>query len=280
MHPMERLRHVARCGPADPAVVMAETVEAIAGLRPAPAEMVNGCRQLVLRHPTCGPLWWLGAHLLHDGIERLWRLAEEIDEDPTSGLLAVALPEGATVVTIGVPPIAGPALARRAGGRVLAIEAGGPVPAFVRMLERSGVEASPVDPAAALGAVRAADVAVVEVGALAGSRAVGPAGVGLLTVLAVAGGVPVWVVAGRGRVLPGEFVAAMAGLGRSAEAAPWESGIELVELDLDPARDHLVTAIGAGPWPASGPAPEPECPFTPELIPPPSRIPDRGAAGA
>ena len=61
---MERLRHVARSGGVDPAIVVAETVEALTGLGPAPSELVPLCRNLVERNPTCGPLWWLCAHLL------------------------------------------------------------------------------------------------------------------------------------------------------------------------------------------------------------------------
>jgi hypothetical protein len=268
---MERLRYVARAGPADPAVVVAETVEAIASLRPEPAELVNLCRQLVQRNPTCAPLWWLGAHLLHDGVERLWRLAEEISDDPTPRRLAEALPEGATVLTVGAPALAGRAFARRGDVRVLAVDAGGATSRFVRKLERSDVDVTAVEAAAAVAAARAADLAVVEVDALSGPLAIGPIGAALLTVVARAGGVPVWVLAGRGRVLPGEFVAATLDYGLDVDA-PWECPLERVDLPLEPERDRLVTADGIVPWPVAGT--HPECPFTPELLPrPPSSAP-------
>ena len=64
VHPMERLRYVARSGGVDPAMIVAETVDALAACARRPSELVPLCRNLVERNPTCGPLWWLCAHLL------------------------------------------------------------------------------------------------------------------------------------------------------------------------------------------------------------------------
>ena len=90
MHPMERLRHVARSGGIDPAIVVAETVDAVTSLRPTPSELVPLCRNLVERNPTCGPLWWLCAHLLAkpEGLADAWHLVDEIEGDDTPARLA------------------------------------------------------------------------------------------------------------------------------------------------------------------------------------------------
>ena len=75
VHPMERLRFVARSGDIDAAVVVAETADALTRLGPAPSELVALCRNLVERNPTCGPLWWLCAHLLAnpDSLGSTWQ---------------------------------------------------------------------------------------------------------------------------------------------------------------------------------------------------------------
>ena len=103
MHPMERLRHVARSGGADPAVIVAETVDALTSLCPAPSELVPLCRNLVERNPTCGPLWWLCAQLLAkpEAIDAAWTWAEQIERDGTPARLAECLPDEAAVMTVG-----------------------------------------------------------------------------------------------------------------------------------------------------------------------------------
>lgn len=192
MHPMERLRFVAQAAGVDPAVVVAETAEAIAHLHPDPAELVTVCRQLVQRNPACGPLWWLSAHLLRDGIEHLWDLADLVAADPTSELLADALPDDATVVTIGWPEIAARALVRRGDVAVLGIDAGVGATGLVRMLDRADSRVEAVDPAGLAVAAAAADLALVEVGVLGADSAVGALGTATLAAAARTGGTPVW----------------------------------------------------------------------------------------
>lgn len=61
---MERLRHLARAGGGDPVAVVREAASALRGLGDDPAGLVVACRRLVEKHPTCGPLWWLCAHVV------------------------------------------------------------------------------------------------------------------------------------------------------------------------------------------------------------------------
>ncbi|MBU6316022.1 MAG: hypothetical protein KGR47_05910, partial [Acidobacteria bacterium] len=64
MHPIERLRYIARTSGVDQRTLVAETAAALRALRNDPAGLVVSCRRIVERHPTSGPLWWMSSHLL------------------------------------------------------------------------------------------------------------------------------------------------------------------------------------------------------------------------
>ena len=183
---MERLRYVARARGTDPAVLVAETAEAIDSLRPEPADLVNLCRRLVDRNPTCAPMWWFCATLLADvsALDRSWELAAEIEHDRTALEVAHALAEGATVATVGYPDIAADALVRRGDLTVLAIDAGGGAHALVRRCDRAEVEAHLVPAESALAAIGAADVMLVEADACSADQVVAAMGSGLAVALA------------------------------------------------------------------------------------------------
>jgi hypothetical protein len=263
---MERLRYVARAGSGDTALIVGETVEAIARLRPGPAELVTLCRQLVQRNPTCGPLWWLGSRLLSGDVEDLWDLVDEVDEDPTADHLVDAVPDGSRVLTIGCPDIASRALARRGDIEVLAVDAGAGAAAFMRALDRADVPVRSVDVTALPSAAARADLVVVEVAAC--STAVGLAAVGnaLLSVVAAATAAPRVVVTGVGTRLPDAYVDTI--VARSIDPdAPWSADVERIDLTaFDADRDLVVGPAGAGPVGAE--TLRPDCPFVPELIPP------------
>ena len=59
-------------------------------------------------------------------------------------VIAAALPDDATVVTIGWPAVAGAALMRRGDARVLCADSRHEASAFLRMLERADIECDPV----------------------------------------------------------------------------------------------------------------------------------------
>ena len=125
VHPIERLRYLARSSGADPRVMVRETAAALRGLGIDPAGLVVACRRIVERHPTSGPLWWLCAHMLTaaDPYATARRLADEIDADLTPDVLIDSLPADATVCVVGWPDLAGEAILRRGDIRVLAIDA-------------------------------------------------------------------------------------------------------------------------------------------------------------
>ena len=104
VHPIERLRYIARSSGADQRVLVAETASALRNLGPDPAGLVVSCRRIVERHPTSGPLWWLCAHLLTspEPMRTARELAAALDNDPTPDLLADAL---GVPVTIAPAPL-------------------------------------------------------------------------------------------------------------------------------------------------------------------------------
>jgi hypothetical protein len=87
VHPIERLRYVARAGWGAPAVLAAEAAWALGDLAmyDDPA-VVPACRRLLDRHPGCGPLWWVAARILTAGdrAEEAERCADALESDPTA----------------------------------------------------------------------------------------------------------------------------------------------------------------------------------------------------
>ncbi len=90
VHPIERLRYVARAGWAPPAVLAAEAAWALGDLAMhEETAVVPACRRLLDRHPGCGPLWWVSARILTagDAVEEAERCVDALESDPTSDLL-------------------------------------------------------------------------------------------------------------------------------------------------------------------------------------------------
>lgn len=104
VHPIERLRAVARAGWAGPDMLAAEAAWALADLAVSdPVALVPACRRLLERHPGCGPLWWVAARVLTAGdpVAEAEQCGIELEEDPTDGLVQALLPPGARVVRHG-----------------------------------------------------------------------------------------------------------------------------------------------------------------------------------
>jgi hypothetical protein len=214
-------------------------------------------------------LWWLCARALTSPEPRreVWRAAELVAEDTTGRQLADELPEDATVCVLGWPDVTGEALVRRGDIHVLCVDTLGEGSGLARRLRRADMEATEVPPAGLGAAVAAADLVVLEA-SVASMSAVGPDGF-----LAVAGSraaaavaycdqVPVWLVGGVGRLLPGPTWAAM--LRRLDERGePWSSDDEVGSLAL---VTKLVGEDGAETV-ADG-LRRLDCPVTPELFRP------------
>jgi hypothetical protein len=262
-HPIERLRWVARAEGAGPSLLAREAAGALASVGDDLPGLLTGCRRLLDRHPAVGPLWWLAARSLaaEDPARELYVAMSDLDADPTSAVLAAALPDDVVVTVLGWPEQGGDALRRRGDLEVLVVDdARGEGPSFARRLGVSGVEAFDVRESGLGSAVRESGLVLLEASALGPDGCVCPSGSLAAAALGQALGIDVWVVAGAGRVLPGRLWTAL--LGRlDAADDPWALEDEVVPL-------AWVTGV-AGP---DGVAPPEEavkradCPVVPELL--------------
>lgn len=235
MHPIEHLRYVARATGADPAVVAREAADALVEMaRIQPAGLVPACRRLIDRHVASGPVWWLSARMLRsEEPARAGReSASELDSDPTASHLTDALADSATVVVVGWPDVTAEALRRRGDVEVLVVDWSSEGEQLARRLQERGSEVALVPESGAGPAAVVADVVLVE------ALAAGPAGVlavpGSMAVAAVAAHqqVPVWAVAGVGRVLPEQLWDALVNRLDESGAEPWDRPVEVVPAGL------------------------------------------------
>ena len=90
---MEYLRHVAGAQGASASDLVHESAWALGAMASDPQALVLIVRRLVEKHPTCGPLWWLGSHVLTatDPVARLRELTVEYADDPTESYVAELL---------------------------------------------------------------------------------------------------------------------------------------------------------------------------------------------
>ncbi|MEY2464959.1 MAG: hypothetical protein QOH64_3097 [Acidimicrobiaceae bacterium] len=233
MHPIERLRYVARSSGAPQEVLVRETAAALASLGFDPPGLVTACRRILDRHPVSGPLWWLSARVLtsNEPMQEAWIAADEITADPTSSKLTDALAAESTVCVLGWPDVAGEALCRRGDVEVLVVDALGEGGGLVHRLARSDMDAYEV-PVAGLGAAAAdVDLVLLEASAIGPTGLVAVAGSRAAAAVAAQAGVPVWAVGGVGRLLPQRMWEALC---RRLEAMgdPWELDDEVVPIAL------------------------------------------------
>ena len=260
VHPIERLRYVARARGADATSLVREAATALATLRSDHANLVIAGRRIVERHPEVGPLWWMCASLLtsDDPTARAWEIAEQIDADPTPRRLAAALPDEATVLTIGWPELGGAGLMLRGDARVLCADSRYEASGFMQRLERYDVECEAVPAESVARAAAVADVVLVEAVAAGVGRVLAPVGSHVIAAVARSVATPVWLVAGVGRRLPVEYVDAIAEQ-VVACASGWDVEVDDLPIDL---VTHLVTEDGL----AEVATLRPSCPFAPELL--------------
>lgn len=85
MHPIERLRYVARAGSAPDRILVAESIPALAAFSHTPQMLLVALRQLIARQPESPGLLAVGAHMLHslDPIDAGWSFSQSLDDDRT-----------------------------------------------------------------------------------------------------------------------------------------------------------------------------------------------------
>lgn len=264
---MERLRSVARATGAGPGPLVQEAAGALSALGPDPAGLVTACRRLVERHPGVGPMWWLASRVLcaADPVAEAWRASAEIEADATPAALAAAFPDAATVAMVGWPEQVVEAVRRRGDADVLLVSGGGESGGLSRRLRAAGVGVDDVADAGLGAAVAAADLVVLEAGALGPALFVAVPGSRAAAAVARSAGVEVWVVAGVGRAVPAWLWPALERRLAWSTLAAWERPEELVPLDL---CDRIVGPSGLRA--PSDRGEQVDCPVAPELLRPPS----------
>lgn len=263
MHPMERLRSVARAEGAPPGLLAREAAGALAGLGPDAMALVTACRRLVERHPSAGPVWWLASRVLcaADPVAEAWRAAADLDADRTSAALTAALPEDATVVLLGWPEQVVGAVTHRGDVEVLVVSGNGTSSGLSRRLVAAGTRAQDVPDAGVATAVAAADVVVLEATAAGPQRFVATPGSHAAAAVGRTASVPVWLAAGVGRVLPQPLWAALEARLEASPAPAWARPAELVPLSL------CAEVVGpGGPLAVAEVGPAAECPVAVELL--------------
>lgn len=262
MHPIERLRYVARSSGGDQRMLVRETATAISGLNLDLAGLVVSCRRIVERHPTSGPLWWLCASLVTspEPFREAWGLSDHIEEDPSADQIVDALPEGATVCVVGWPDFAGEALIRRGDITALVIDSNDAGNSLVRRLQRVDVDATEIDAIGTAAAVLESDLVIVEALAAGPDGIIASIGSHAAAAVAYCSEIPVWFVVGRGRRLPEPMWKTM--LQRLDDADEgWGLEVERVPLAMATA---IMSPEGLGEPDASALAAE--CPMAPELL--------------
>lgn len=259
---MERLRYVARADGAGIVSLVEAAARALAGLDDDHAALVTGCRQMVDRHPTIGPMWWLTSRMLcaDRARDEAWAVVEALENDATSRELAAALPQEAVVVVLGWPELTAAALHRRGDLRVRAIDAQGDGSALAGVLGELGLDAVEVPEAGVGAAVAEADAVVVEALAMGPDGLVAVAGSRAAAAVAHHAGLPVWAVVGEGRVLPDRLWRALRSR-LDGRGDPWDADEEIVPVTL---LDRV-----AGPWGTGTPADavaHTDCPIAAELF--------------
>jgi hypothetical protein len=262
MHPIEHLRHVARSRPIDETELVREAAVALGSMRARGPDLVVACRRIVERHPQVGPLWWLCSRLLTSDrpSDLAWEIADEIDADRTASVLAGALADDITVLTIGWPAVSGAGLTGRGDVRVLCADSRHEASAFLRQLERAGVECDPVPAESLARAIAASDVVLLDGVAASQRRILAPIGSHVVAAVAASVGVPVWCTLGLGRRLPVEYVDAIAEMIVDA-ADPFDLDVDDLPIQL---VSRVVTAAGLATDVAN--ALRAECALAPELL--------------
>ena len=170
MHPIEHLRYLARAGHVDAPDLVLETASALSGLVLDPASVVVTTRRIVERHPLCGPLWWLCAHVVtaSEPYEVLRDCVDQVHDDRTAEHLAAEIPEGALVCVDGWSFDVAHALViagATSGIQVCVVDGDNGADHMVRVLERLEIPSHLVN--ASHGAIAAANADLVLLSAYA-----------------------------------------------------------------------------------------------------------------
>lgn len=261
MHPIERLRYVARADGAGPALLVRETALALCEMEFDPQSLMLACRRIVERHPTMAQLWWLCANVLAapEPFARARELALVIERDTTFGHLDESLPDDATVLIVGWPFTTVKCLAQRGDAMMLVVDSHGEGEALVDRLHDAEIAAELVPFECLAGALQQCDIVVIEALAAGPREVLAVGGSRGVVETARAMGKPTWLVAGAGTRLPD---ALWSGMCSTLQVdTDWQAGLDVIGV----ARfDKVVGPAGVNDD-TSAPLVA-ECPPTTELL--------------
>lgn len=239
MHPIERLRYLARAGYADAPELVCETASALRHLGADPANLLVTCRRIVERYSTCGPLWWLCAELLTslEPRDTLRRCVDAVREDSTPthllGHLQTRFPDGGTVVVNGWSWEIAVALVQSVAFEVCVVGDDNGAEHMRRALERNEVVVHLVDPRRAAAAVGESRAVVVSTAFAAPDGLWSPIGSGQLAATAYCAGIDVVATTPVGTRLPKVFADAIVRLvDEDTQGEVWHRDIEMISLGL------------------------------------------------
>ena len=243
-------------------MLVREASVALGAFRHDPAGMVAACRRIIDRQLTCAPLWWLCARMLcaPEPMREGHEAVIEMEADPTGRLLAAAIPDDASVVVVGWPAQAVAALRRRGDLEVLVVDVAGEARDAVDQLEALDVEAVEVPSRSLATAVGLCDLVLIDALAVGPQRALVPAGSLAAAAVARHLEVPVWVIGGVGRLMPGSMFDAL--VNRWTDAVdPLDAQDEVMTLELADAIAGV-----AGVLDVEAALRHTDCPVAPELF--------------
>lgn len=262
VHPIEHLRYVARSSGVGQESLVRETAGALLSFGHDPAGLVTTCRRMLARQPSSGPLMWLASRVLTaaDPRSEVRACMEAIAEDRTARLLSRELPVEVSVCVLGWPDLIGRALRLRGDLRVLVVDVLGEGHHLVRRLSEQDSWVDEVSESGLGAAAASADVVLLETAAVGPDGFLAVAGSRAAAAVAHAADVPVWLVAGKGTVLPGPMWDSLIERALGMVDA-WEADEEVVPLalvDQVAGPDGLVSVSEA--------VSSTDCPVTPELF--------------
>lgn len=262
VHPIEHLRYVARSSGVGQESLVRETSGALLSFGHDPAGLVTTCRRMLARQPSSGPLMWLASRVLTaaDPRSEVRACMEAISDDKTARLLSRQLPMEASVCVLGWPDQIGRALRLRGDLRVLVVDVLGEGHHLVRRLAEQDGWVDEVAESGLGAAAASADVVLLESAAVGPDGFLAVSGSRAAAAVAHAAGVPVWLIAGRGTVLPGPMWDSL--IERALGTVEvWDADEEVVPLELVDqvaGPDGLVTVAEA--------VASTNCPVAPELL--------------
>jgi hypothetical protein len=264
VHPIERLRFVARASHVPHEVLAQEAAVALADFVGNDASLLIACQRILARQPTSAVMVWLVAHILGAPNQRkaLWEAVETLESDPTSVQLADTLPDGATVAVAGWSDVVADVVRKRGDLGLVVVDIDGSADHFVDRLVDTGQRAFSVTPEGVGQAMSECTLLLCELVALGPEQVLATQGTLPAATVAQHWDIPVWAVASTGVALPGRMYEGLIRRWHESDRSPlWERPVEEFTADV---VSSVVSPTGLVSL--SEAIARSQCPIVPELF--------------